>query len=69
MNNFTNMKIAVTADQPLDEIVKELERVGYKEVWRYEENPTIGYIETFTNGDFEIYTTGFITTLSKLKEM
>ena len=31
MNNFKNMKIEVNAEQPLDEIVGELERLGYKQ--------------------------------------
>lgn len=64
---YKNMKIPV--ENNLDEIVAELERLGYVEVWRHEEKPTTGYVEAFTNGEFEIYTSGFITTLAKLKEM
>ena len=76
MSSFKNMKIAITHEQPLDDVVEELERIGlsYDEmcsgisipcaigVW-FEDNTycTYGTIESID--DFEL------TTLTELKEM
>lgn len=35
MSRFKNMKIAITPEQPLDEIVEELDRLGYKDGSRF----------------------------------
>ena len=46
--SFKNMMIAVNQDQPLDEVVKELERLGYsKVVWTPHE--TVAQIITYRN--------------------
>ena len=31
MSEFKNMKIAITPEQPIDEVVRELERLGYRQ--------------------------------------
>lgn len=62
------MKIKVTKDQPLDEIVVELERLGFK-CGLNSENPKS--IETYSDGEFDEYCFKQepTTTLAELKEM
>lgn len=79
MTNFQNLKIAITPEQPLDEVVRELERLGYKK-WRWggfiDERFKDCSIRTFDNGMFtdmkskQVYCCGYKeTTLTELKEM
>ena len=55
MNNFKNMKIEVNAEQPLDDIVGELERLGYQ-INGWLENRIIRSVKTnhfgLYSGDF-----------------
>lgn len=74
MKEFKNLKIEVNTEQPLDEIVKELERLGYeKSGWTPIDN--ILYICSSNKGFYSNYSSmrkywdEFITTLSELKEM
>lgn len=76
--HFKNMKIAVTADQPLDEIVMELKRLGYEplnkfairkdySMWlvAYCDGTIVGWRDASILGD----TYSKTTTLAELKEM
>ena len=74
MSKFKNMKIAITPEQPLDEVVMELERLGYK-INGWLENRIIRSVKTnhfgLYSGDFfdvDIIQ-GDLTTLTELKEM
>ena len=74
MIKFKNMKIAITPEQPLDEVVKELERLGYQ-INGWLENRIIRSVKTnhfgLYSGDFfdvDIIQ-GDLTTLDELKEM
>lgn len=72
MNDFNNMKIEVTADQPLEEIVRELERLGYKSSIIYESENN--FIHTLPSGYFiatvmNVDQCRKLTTLAELKEM
>ena len=66
-----NMKIEVNAEQPIDEIVRELDRLGFV----CDGNHYVGcrFIYTIDDGTFSLYTIDFdndkTTTLSELKEM
>lgn len=67
---FKNMKIAITPEQPLDEVVRELERLGYKPAYKTQ----CAYISVIADagGYFSILNIkfkGFNTTLTQLKEM
>jgi len=67
---FFNMKIEVNEDQALDEIVKELERLGYKKAYTTERMVKSVYADSL--GCYSIMgVLGIknITTLSELKEM
>ena len=55
MNNFKNMKIEVNAEQPLDDIVGELERLGYRWCVDTKHNYSTKCIVTFTNGSFDFF--------------
>lgn len=77
--NKRNMKILITPEQPLDEVVKELERLGYKK-WRWGGFIIDAFcncsIRTFDNGGFtymkskQIYDYGYeLTTLTELRSM
>lgn len=77
MTVFKNMKIEVNEQQPLDEIVMELERLGFKRgVWwsYYEETKVIEadantlHLVDYTCCDIE-KREGEITTLAELKNM
>ena len=70
---FFNMKIEVNEDQSLDEVVRELERLGYIEDRK--ENPYLStrFVHTYKCGTYDhkyddLYF-GEITTLTQLKEM
>ena len=67
---FKNMKIAINEQQPLDEVVKELERLGYKQAYKTERMVKSVYTDSL--GYYSIMgVTGSsnITTLTKLKNM
>lgn len=68
MTKFLNLKIAITEDQPLDEVVRELERLGYKEATKKPNAFNMIYV-----GSSGYYTYMYIeenlTTLAELKEM
>lgn len=71
---YKNLKIAINNQQPLDEVVKELSRMGYESClmsWR-----GYGYVVTESTGSFSDYTYNHdwmkdyqLTTLAELKEM
>lgn len=69
-----NMKIAINDQQPLDEVVRELERLGYRQhIWEphIKTEYVVGFGSgVYTNADFnpinKIYD---LTILTKLKEM
>lgn len=69
-----NMKIAVTAEQPLDEIVAELEKRGYRR-WRWNSLIYTGCIRSFDDGTYSNFETVgnldllALTSLTELKEM
>lgn len=73
MTKFHNLKIAITEDQQLDEVVMELERLGYIRKQRIVIGKNI--VATDDNGEFYIFSNDVLledfrlTTLSKLKEM
>ena len=74
MSEFKNMKINITNEQPLDEVVIELERLGYQ-INGWLENRIIRSVKTnhfgLYSGDFfdvDIIQ-GDLTTLAELKEM
>ena len=64
-----NMKIEVNAEQPLDEIVKELERLGYTKLSGTKSKP--GYVIVTNDGYYSIRKALAVynTTLSELKEI
>lgn len=75
MTNFHNLKITINDQQPLDEVVKELEYKGYKKfAWSNHEN-TVCILTYKNNGWISDYNyllkdTDFrLTTLVELKEM
>ena len=74
MSKFKNMKIAITPEQPLDEVVREFERLGYQ-INGWLENRIIRSVKTnhfgLYSGDFfdvDIIQ-GDLTTLAEIKEM
>ena len=74
MSKFKNMKIAITPEQPLDEVVREFERLGYQ-INGWLENRIIRSVKTnhfgLYSGDFfdvDIIQ-GDLTALAELKEM
>lgn len=77
MTNFRNLKIAINDQQPLDEVVMELERLGYVEQYRkpVEKNHKWILVENrgCYSGWYDIYVlcekTYIETTLAELKEM
>lgn len=79
INEFKNMKIAINAEQPLDAVFEELERLGYKK-WRWggfiDERFKDCSIRTFDDGGFtdmkskQIYAYGYeLITLTELRSM
>ena len=74
MSKFKNMKIAITHEQPLDDVVLELKRLGYQ-INGWLENRIIRSVKTnhfgLYSGDFfdvDIIH-GDLITLAELKEM
>ena len=74
MSKFKNMKITITHEQPLDEVVVELERLGYQ-INGWLENRIIRSVKTnhfgLYSGDFfdvDIIQ-GDLIALAELKEM
>ena len=74
MSKFKNMKIAITPEQPLDEVVREFERLGYQ-INGWLENRIIRSVKTnhfgLYSGDFfdvDIIQ-GDLIALAELKEM
>ena len=73
--NFKNMKIEINEDQPLDAVVAELERLGYKRKIAPRKARKDIWIVAFQIGKYDVYrnmrdfTSIETTTLSKLKEM
>lgn len=72
MTKFQNMKIEINEDQPLDDVVMELERLGCSMAYCAEEHKTcICTYDTY----FNCYSTdinqfnGVLTTLAQIKEM
>ena len=65
---FKNMKIEINEAQPLDEVVIELERLGFK-CGLNSENPKS--IETYSDGEFDEYCFKQepTTNLAELKEV
>lgn len=64
-----NLKIAITPEQPLDEVVRELERLGFKMEMDCKK---VNHIETYFDGTYDKYCFSTIhidTTLAELKEM
>lgn len=71
-----NMKIEINKDQPLDDVVMELEKKGYKKTgWIGYRNPS--FITTNSQGFYTDHAISFwsvfgdspLTTLAELKEM
>lgn len=69
MTNFRNLKIEINKNQPLDEVVKELERLGYKAGFIY--NNYIYSVEAYMDGVYDFYNfkQESDTTLAELREM
>ena len=75
MTKFQNMKIEINEQQPLDEVVRELERLGYKKLF---DGYVDGAVEVLTyknKGWFNRYFESIkdkdytLTTLAQLKAM
>lgn len=67
-----NMKIAITPEQPINEVVKELERLGFYA----EDDPIYGtenFIHAHEYGAFDLWHSDFpngdVVTLTELKNM
>ena len=76
MSKFKNMKIAITHEQPLDEVVVELERLGFSKAMFTPNKNTKLIVTNESNkltdiGGFDqgFYTNKKLTTLAELKEM
>lgn len=63
------MKIEINENQPLDEVVRELERIGYKAGFTY--TVKIRSVEAYSDGIYDPYNfkQDSDTTLAELKEM
>ena len=73
MSKFKNMKIATTPEQPVDEVMAELERLSYKDFYKLNSINAVE-IETFVDGTYDVYRSRVgsnirLTTLKELKEM
>ena len=67
---FKKMKIEINSEQPLDEVVRELERLGYlRALW--DEDMVVNFVETYSYGLFSNYKepSRKFTTLAQLKQM
>ena len=73
MSNFKNMKIEINEQQPLDEVVKELDRLGY--VIEHKTNKNVKCVCSYDDGTMHLYMKGHeskfgnLTTLTELKTM
>ena len=73
MSDYKNIKVEINKEQPLDEVVRELERLSYKDFYKL--NPINAVeIETFVDGTYDVYRSRLgsnirLTTLKELKEM
>ena len=73
MSKFKSMKFDISKDQPLDEVVTELERLSYKDFYKLNSINAVE-IETFVDGTYDVYRSRMgsnirLTTLKELKEM
>lgn len=69
---FQNMKIEINDQQPLDEVVSELERLGYKKRCTTVGKPR--FVTTECNGLYDIFFMDYYarkaeTTLAELKDL
>lgn len=75
MTKFRNMKISITEDQPLDDVVKTLETKGHRKfAWSGHENTVciLAYKNTGWISDYNYFVDDIdfvLTTLAELKEM
>ncbi len=76
MTKFLNMKIAITPEQPLDEVVRELNRLGYKkDGWIGYRNTSfittckLGFYTDHAISFWSVFGDSPLTTLTELKEM
>ena len=73
MTNFKNMKIEINNQQPLDDVVKELERLRY--VIEHKTNKSVKCVCSYSDGTMHLYTRGCerkygdLTTIAELKTM
>ena len=71
-SNFKNMKIAINEQQPLDDVVKELERLGYKKYNDLMSKKPI-VVEAYVDGIYCLYSEDLHvckeTTITELKNM
>lgn len=70
--NFKSMRIEINEQQPLNEIVAELERLGYvKQAWLNHQKEVIATFETgvYSNFNYFYNDTHKPATLAELKEM
>lgn len=67
-----NMKIAITPEQPLDEVVVELQRLGYETDEGFVDGVD-NFVHTYRDGTYDFFMSfqlwGELTTLAELKEM
>lgn len=67
-----NLKIAITPEQPLDEVVGELKRLGYKIDGDFVDGVD-NFVHTYRDGTYDFFMSsqlwGKLTTLAELKEM
>ena len=70
MTNLRNLKIAITHEQQLYEVVREFERLGFYQRGGLSRKTNI--LQTFSDGNFDYFLAdyfGELTTLTELKEM
>ena len=66
---YKNMKIEINSEQPLEEVVKELEKQGFRKLHRTKQAPK--HIVVTYDGYYSIRKTNSVynTTLAQLKQM
>lgn len=67
---FKNMKIEINDQQPLDEVVRELERLGYICDWQSSDEPN--FMVCYKDGTFSWFVFDVeseVVSLQQLKEM
>lgn len=72
MSKYQNMKIEINKYQPLDEVVRELERLGYKKEFESGSKQFIRTVSTCNGGLYGTYSYEawvYCTTLTQLKAM